>query len=240
MHISLAELLAMQGSTALVQAWAADLRARWAAHRASASAGGGELGAWLDGQAAAAVACDAAMAPYVTGDVNPAALEDLVRLCTQLGRLRHGTAPGDTAPGDTGPGDATPAASAGTGACASGQPALVPDPDAERAREALEQAIIGAAIDLLPGPGGLASYLRRHQLGGRLGGPSVPLDIGYSQSVPAGIRNAVMLRAGHCEWSGGCSQPASACEVHHVTHKASGGKTSTKAASCCAVRTITR
>jgi len=80
----------------------------------------------------------------------------------------------------------------------------------------------------LPGPGGLASYLRRHQLGGRLGGPSVPLDIGYSQSVPAGIRNAVMLRGGHCEWSGGCSQPASACEVHHVRHKKNGGKTSTK------------
>ena len=56
----------------------------------------------------------------------------------------------------------------------------------------------------------------------------MPLDIGYSQSVPAGIRNAVMLRGGHCEWSGGCSQPASACEVHHVRHKKNGGKTSTK------------
>jgi len=233
-HISLAELLAMQGSTALVQAWVTQMRAAWAAHRAAASAGGGDLGAWLDGQAAAAVACDAAMAPYVTGDVNAAVLDDLVRLCTQLGRLRHGAAPGDdsgTGASDTGGADGTgtPAASASTGGGGeSGQPAPVADPDAERAREALEQAIIGAAIDLLSGPGGLASYLRRHQLGGRLGGPSVPLDIGYSQSVPAGIRNAVMLRAGHCEWSGGCSQPASACEVHHVRHKKNGGQTSTK------------
>jgi len=223
-HISLAELLAMEGSTALVKAWVTDLRAAWAAHRAAASAGGGELGAWLDGQAAAAVACDAAMAPYVTGDVNPAALEDLVRLCTQLGRLRHGSGHGDDT-SDTGQDDGTP-----TGDGESGQPAAAadPDPDAARAREALEQAIIGAAVDLLSGPGGLASFLRRRQFGGRLGGPSVPLDIGYSQSVPAGIRNAVMLRGGHCEWSGGCRQPASACEVHHVRHKKDGGKTSTK------------
>ena len=27
---------------------------------------------------------------------------------------------------------------------------------------------------------------------------------------------------------GGCNQPAAACEVHHVRHKANGGKTSTK------------
>ena len=46
-------------------------------------------GAWLDGDAARAVTCDAAMAPFVTGEVNPAALEDLVRLCVQLDRLRH-------------------------------------------------------------------------------------------------------------------------------------------------------
>ena len=47
-------------------------------------------GAWLDGDAAAAIACDAAMAPIVTGDVNVDALEDLVRLCVELDRLRRG------------------------------------------------------------------------------------------------------------------------------------------------------
>jgi HNH endonuclease len=84
------------------------------------------------------------------------------------------------------------------------------------------------AIDLLSGPGGLASFLRRRQLGARLGGPSLPLDIGYAQTIPPGIRNAVILRDKRCRWAGGCSQPASACEVHHVRHKANGGKTSTK------------
>jgi len=198
-HMSLAELLAMDGSSARQEQWTARVRAAWAAHRAAASVDGGEQGAWLDGEAAAAVACDAAMAPYVTGDVNPAVLEDLVRLCVQLHQLRTGT----------------------------GGP-TVPRTDTTRAWAAIEQQVIGKAVDLLSGPGGLASFLRRRQLGVRLAGPSLPLDIGYAETVPAGIRNAVILRDRYCRWAGGCSQPASACEVHHVKHKANGGKTSTK------------
>jgi len=81
-------------------------------------------------------------------------------------------------------------------------------------------------VDLLSGPGGLASFLRRRQLGARLAGPSLPLDIGYAETIPAGIRNAVILRDRKCRWAGGCDQPASACDVHHVTHQANGGKTS--------------
>ncbi len=84
------------------------------------------------------------------------------------------------------------------------------------------------AVDLLSGPGGLASFLRRRQLGARLAGPSVPLDIGYSSTIPAGIRTAVILRDQHCQWAGGCDQPASACEVHHLVHLADGGKTSVR------------
>ena len=93
---------------------------------------------------------------------------------------------------------------------------------------AIEQAVIGKAVDLVSGPGGLASFLRRRQLGARLGGPSLPLDIGYAETVPAGIRNAVLLRDRHCQWAGGCTQPAGACQVHHTTHKAHGGTTSVK------------
>jgi hypothetical protein len=86
--------------------------------------------------------------------------------------------------------------------------------------------VIGKAVDLLSGPGGLAGFLRR-QLGARLGGPSPPLDIGFSESIPASIRNAVILRDKRCQWAGKCNQSASAC-VHHVRHKKNGGKTSTK------------
>ena len=88
-HISLADLMVLEGSSALLQEWTSRVRAQWAGHRARASASGGGGGAWLDGDAAEAVACDAAMVPFVTGDVNPGALEDLVRLCVQLDRLRH-------------------------------------------------------------------------------------------------------------------------------------------------------
>jgi hypothetical protein len=98
----------------------------------------------------------------------------------------------------------------------------------DAAWDALEEGVIGKAVDLLSGPGGLASFLRRRQLGARLGGPSLPLDIGYSENIPAGIRNAVTLRDRKCRWAGGCDQPASACEVHHTKHKKNGGKTSTK------------
>ena len=101
-----------------------------------------------------------------------------------------------------------------------------PGPDTIRARDALEQAIIGKAVDLMSGPGGLASFLRRRQLGARLGGPSLPLDVGVSTDIPAAIRRAVILRDQHCRFPGGCDQPAAACEVHHLTHKADGGKTS--------------
>jgi hypothetical protein len=134
------------------------------------------------------------MAPFVTGEVNPAALEDLVRLCVELDRLRHHPRTGD-ATGQNG----TDNTGAGGGTGGSEGDA----PDTARAWEALERAIIGKAVDLLSGPGGLASFLRRRQLGARLAGPSLPLDIGFSETIPAGIRNAVMLRDKYCQWAGG-------------------------------------
>jgi hypothetical protein len=198
-HISLADLLLLDADSALQEQWTERVRARWAARRAHAAEAGASDGAWLDGDAAAAIACDAAMAPVVTGDVNVDALDDLVRLCVELDRL-----------GRDGDGPDTPAA------------------DTTAAWAAVEQAVIGKAVDLVSGPGGLASFLRRRELGVRLGGPSLPLDIGYAETVPAGIRNAVLLRDRHCQWAGGCTQPAGACQVHHTTHKAHGGTTSVK------------
>ena len=129
------------------------------AHRTAASETGASDGAWLDGDAAEAIACDAAMAPVITGDLDPGVLEDLVRLCVELDRLGR----------DGGR-----------------------RPDTTQAWAALEQAVIGKAVDLLSGPGGLARFLRRRQLGVRLGGPSLPLDIGYSETIPAGIPTLVL------------------------------------------------
>ena len=40
MHISLADLMVLEGSSALLEEWTARVRAQWAGHRAQASAGG--------------------------------------------------------------------------------------------------------------------------------------------------------------------------------------------------------
>jgi hypothetical protein len=223
-HMSLAELLALDGDGALLGQWITTVRARWAGHRAAASAGGSDGAAWLDGAAAAAVCCDALVSPVVMGEVDPGALDDLVRLCVELSRWDNpdlgNPDPGDADPDGADPGGANPGAEPQPAAAAAGPGSL--------SREALERAIIGKAVELLSGPGGLASFLRRQQLGAPLAGPSLPLDIGYADTVPAAIRHAVTLRDRHCRWTGGCTQPAAACQVHHVRHKANGGPTSVK------------
>ena len=222
-HISLADLMLIDGSSALLAEWTRNLRGRWAGQRATAAEAGGHQGLWLDGDAAEAIACDAVITPVVTGDVDPAAFDDLVRLCVQLGRLRHGVPPHE-----------------GTGDGAdSGGPEVAAGFGGGRSREALEQAVIGKAVELLSGPGGLASYLRRKLLGARLGGDSLPLDIGYSSTVPAGIRNAVRLRGGHCEWACGCGQPAGAARSTTPGTKPTAARPASKTA-CCYATTTTR
>ena len=208
-HISLADLMVLDGSSALQEEWTARVRAAWAAHRAAASVGGSDGGAWLDGDAAAAMACDAAMIP------------DRDRRC-EPGR------PGRPRP-----------------ALRPNRQALAPPPRQQRRRRrrrSADRASPGhhprlggprAGHHWQSGRPGLGSgrageFLRRRQLGARLGGPSLPLDVGVSKDIPAAIRRAVILRDQHCRWTGGCDQPAAACEVHHVTHKADGGKTSVK------------
>jgi hypothetical protein len=175
-HVTLADLMLLEGSDGLREEWTRQARARWAGYRArTAEARGddGDDGAWLDGDAAAAIACDAMVVPVVTGEINPAVFADLVRLCAELDKLsRRGISAQDSEDGSPAVGTVI-------------------------SREALEQAIVGKAVDLLSGPGGLASFVRQHQLGERLAGPSLPLDIGASASLPGSIRNLVHLRDRH-------------------------------------------
>jgi hypothetical protein len=124
-------------------------------------------------------------------------------------------------PADTG----VPAGSRGT-VPAAGAPGTGQIPPGLMSRAALERAIIGKAVALVSGPGGLAGFLRRNQLGARLSGPSLPLDVGYSKDIPTSIRTAVQVRDQRCQWAGGCHQPAKACEVHHLRHTRRGGETS--------------
>jgi Domain of unknown function (DUF222)/HNH endonuclease len=222
-HIHLKDLNDLDVGSELQKQWTENVRAEWAAVRAAASAGGSDGAAWLEGEAAEGFACDASVTPVVFGTVNIGVMEQLVRFCVQL--AGHGPGRCTPAPGPAPCGDEPAPSAPNPGGPGEPMPGPQPLPPG-LSRESLEQGIIGKAVELLSGPGGLASFLRRRELGVRLGGPSQPLDIGYSNNVPAGIRNAVKARDLHCQWAGGCDQPASACEVHHLKHKSNGGETS--------------
>src|ERR1700722_10466140 len=105
--------------------------------------------------------------------------------------------------------------------------AASPDPAqmSPQARQAHRYAIARLAVYFVAGPGGLAAALRTGLLEHPFSTPSLPLDIGYADSIPGHIRRAVILRDQHCAWPGGCDQPAAASDVHHIRHKSDGGET---------------
>ncbi len=54
---------------------------------------------------------------------------------------------------------------------------------------------------------------------------SVAIDLGRSKRVvSAGLRSALKIRDGHCQWPG-CERTASFCDGHHVVHWVDGGAT---------------
>jgi hypothetical protein len=242
-HISFADLLALDPDSTLQDKWATEYQARWAAHRAAASVTTGDGGAWLEGDAARKIAYDAMIIPVVTGDIDPGAVEDLIALCVEYDRLRaHVHDPAD-APGDTDTGESVDAAGrtdtpdcAGTRDATAGVPAGLTGSVAGRAQAAqaavtnaladLEHQILAKILQVLSGPGGAASFLRRHLLGKPLGGPSLPLDVGQTDDIPVHLRRLVALRDQTCQFPGGCDQPAASCEAHHVIHRKDGGHTS--------------
>ncbi|MBV9094497.1 MAG: DUF222 domain-containing protein [Streptosporangiaceae bacterium] len=205
-HVHFSELLDLDEGSALQDKWIADYRARWSARRAAASIGPGDGGAWLDGNTARAITADAMIVPVVSGDIDPGAVEELVGLCVRYHHTRSRAAAGR--PGDEHQPDAAAA---------------------ERVAEVLarlEQQILAKVLQVVSGPGGAASFLRRELLGKGLNGPSLPLDVGHTDEIPVHLRRLVALRDQGCRFPGGCGQPASGCEPHHVTHRADGGRTS--------------
>ena len=102
-----------------------------------------------------------------------------------------------------------------------------PDREAHRQQwDTLREALARLAVDLVSGPAGVASILRRGLLEHPWDTPSLPLDIGYAESIPASIRRAVHWRDRYkCAWPR-CGRPAAWSDVHHITHKKDGGKTS--------------
>jgi hypothetical protein len=158
----------------------------------------------MTGKDAEVAACDAMTVPVVTGHADMTVIDKIIALAlagTSYNLAQPGTRSlfGDFAP----PGAASP-----------------------RALQALRYTIARLAVDFVSGPGGLASALRAGLLEPPYSTPSLPLDIGFSDSIPAHIRRAVTLRDKHCAWPGGCDRPPSASDVHHIRHKSHGGETS--------------
>jgi Domain of unknown function (DUF222) len=234
--VALSQLREMPGATAFEDAWLAALT--------------GQHG-YLAGTDAQVAACDALISPVVVGHPDLAVVDQMVE--TLLGFLEvtgpvgrgdaSESSAGDASACDSRAGDASVGESgAGTGARDSGAGDGSPgrasgirsagrihsralSPEAWRA---LRHAIARLAIDLVSGPDGVASVLRRGLLEQPFSGKSVVLDVGYSTGVPSAIRRAVQLRAqGHCEWPG-CQRRAAHCDVHHLVHQSHGGETSTR------------
>ncbi len=166
---------------------------------------------YLTGKDAETAACDALTVPVVTGHADMTVIDKMICLALSAAGHQH---PGGGHADHAGAQDG-----------AAGLRMMSP-----AARDALRHAIARLAIDFVSGPDGIAAALRTGLLEPPFNTPSLPLDIGHSASIPAHIRRAVILRDKHCAWPGGCDRPASASDVHHITHKKDGGPTSV--ASC--------
>ena len=210
----------------------------------------GEPG-YLTGKDAEAAACDAVAEPVVTGHADMRVVDKIIGLALAAAGLTldgdpapagdddgsdlDGTGPADSDHDDAGSlGDAgdghrgwgiagagrgAPTARAASRARSRARQRFTPD-----AMQALRYAIARLAIDFVSGPAGLAGWLRTTLLAPPYNTPSLPLDIGYSDSIPASIRRAVLLRDRGCAWPR-CGRPAAWCDVHHLQHRADGGKT---------------
>jgi Domain of unknown function (DUF222)/HNH endonuclease len=239
-HITLAQLRALPGASEAEAAWRA----------AAAARGHG----WLPGPDAGAAACDATIAPVVTGHVDPAALDRLTEAF--LAARGHGGGPGGGPGGpgggssgkqggpagpDGGPGgkDRGPGKEGGGGGqdgracgCRCGGctcPARAPLSPETLAR--LRGSLLAMAAGVLSGPGGLASWLRQSQLAGPGASPSLPLDVPLPLDageagpvIPAHLRRAAATRHPHCAFPG-CDQPARVCQIHHLVPRSEGGPT---------------
>jgi hypothetical protein len=168
--------------------------------------------AWPGPAAGPGYDCDATIIPVVTGHVDTAVLGQLTAaLLDRLATAGWHARPGQPTPADRDRQDARAA-------------------EAEAARReltqrALRQILIARAADLLSGPAGLAAYLRAGQLDGPAASVSLPLDTGAAtDTIPANLRRAVIIRDRHCRFPG-CCQPVAACQPHHIIPRSKGGKT---------------
>jgi hypothetical protein len=226
-HITLAQLRGLPGASEAEAAWRA----------AAAARGHG----WLSGPDADAAACDATIAPVVTGHVDPAALDRLMQVFLAAHGHDSGSGGKQDGPGgneggrggnDSGPGGQEGGREGRACGCRCGGctcPARAPLSAETIAR--LRGSLLAMAADVLSGPGGLASWLRGSQLAGPGASSTLPLDVPLpldageaGPAIPAHLRRAATARHPHCAFPG-CDQPASVCQIHHMVPRSQGGPT---------------
>ena len=194
----------------------------------------GEPG-YLTGKDAEAAACDAVAEPVVTGHADMRVVDKIIGLAlAAAGLTLDGADPDPAGDGDddddagldgaSGDGHRSWGTAGGGPRAASRARSRARERFTPDAMQALRYAIARLAIDFVSGPAGLAGWLRTTLLAPPYNTPSLPLDIGYSDSIPASIRRAVQLRDRGCAWPR-CGRPAAWCDVHHLQHKKDGGKT---------------
>ena len=99
--------------------------------------------------------------------------------------------------GDAGTGQRRP------GPRRSGGQAIPRGPLPAETRARLQATLLQACIDVVSGPGGVASYLRGALLNAPFSSLSQPLDIGRTtRTIPPHLRTAVILRDKHCQFPG--------------------------------------
>jgi hypothetical protein len=216
-HIPLSQLRQLPGAADLEDAWI--------------SAFLGEDG-YLTGKDAEAAACDAQVVPVVTGTMDPAVIDQMIDLARTAAEAEAeaeagaGTSdPASPAPPDVGPAVDNADHKAGDAADHAARQGRRSTGLSPQAWRALRHAMARLALDLVCGPAGPAAILRQGLLGQPYNTPSLPLDIGYSDSIPWHIRRAVLLRDRKCAWPR-CGRPAVYCDVHHLRHREDGGETS--------------
>ena len=191
-HINFADLRRLYASSTLEEQWI--------------TARAGQPGR-LTGPGAEAEACDARIAPVVTGTVDWQVLDQMTEIWIEAHGLDHREPCGCSCGGCT----CTP-----------------PVPLTPEQKTQLRRALLAMAADAMSGSDGLAAYLRTRQLGVPYAGKSLPLDMGKVRGIPDHLRRAVILRDRHCQWPGGCDKPPAGCQVHHVIYRSRGGKTRLK------------
>ena len=164
----------------------------------------GEPG-YLTGKDAEAAACDAVAEPVVTGHADMRVVDKIIALALAAAGITLDGADAGLVGGDedAGPDDSSHRSwgiagggpRAASRARSRARQRFTPD-----AMQALRYAIARLAIDFVSGPAGLAGWLRTTLLAPPYNTPSLPLDIGYSDSIPASIRRAVLLRDRGCAW----------------------------------------